>query len=391
MIFDDHDIRDDWNTSAAWKQEMEATDWWHGRIVAGLGSYWVHQHLGNMTPAERADDEVWRAIAAHADDEGEYDATDLLDAFADRVDQKPETYRWSYARELGPDARLRGRGLPRRAGAGADGERSMLDDSEMAWLDEQMRGDVDHLLDRHVAAVPAQPRAALRRGVGTRRSPRAPGARAARPPGRRDGCGTVLDLEHWAAFQDGFQKVARDDARGGPRRARPARRGRSRSSPATSTTATSPRPGPPPRPSAGHAARPEPDHPGRLLADPQPDAAPAALPRRGPGVRRRRADRPRRGPVGQGPRGTAEVEAARGPVVRQQPGHPRGRPTRGLRMWWATGQVEDGAARPPAADEGRRADRRREPATPRRRCHSCSPPRPPPASRPCAAPASSRW
>ena len=33
MIFDDHDIRDDWNTSHAWKQEMEATDWWHGRIV----------------------------------------------------------------------------------------------------------------------------------------------------------------------------------------------------------------------------------------------------------------------------------------------------------------------------------------------------------------------
>src|SRR6185436_19057416 len=42
MIFDDHDIRDDWNTSLAWKKEMEATEWWHGRIVAGLGSYWVY-------------------------------------------------------------------------------------------------------------------------------------------------------------------------------------------------------------------------------------------------------------------------------------------------------------------------------------------------------------
>ncbi len=89
MIFDDHDIRDDWNTSLTWKEEMEATDWWHDRIVAGLGSYWVHQHLGNMTPSERAKDEIWREIAAHAEDEAEYDATDLLDAFAERADQKP--------------------------------------------------------------------------------------------------------------------------------------------------------------------------------------------------------------------------------------------------------------------------------------------------------------
>ena len=36
MIFDDHDIRDDWNTSLDWRTEMEATSWWHGRIVAGL-------------------------------------------------------------------------------------------------------------------------------------------------------------------------------------------------------------------------------------------------------------------------------------------------------------------------------------------------------------------
>ena len=60
MIFDDHDIRDDWNASLDWKRKMEATSWWHGRIVAGLASYWVYQHLGNLSPAERAADEMWR-------------------------------------------------------------------------------------------------------------------------------------------------------------------------------------------------------------------------------------------------------------------------------------------------------------------------------------------
>ncbi len=48
MIFDDHDIRDDWNTSASWRRDMWATDWWRDRIVGGLAAYWVHQHLGNL-------------------------------------------------------------------------------------------------------------------------------------------------------------------------------------------------------------------------------------------------------------------------------------------------------------------------------------------------------
>ena len=65
MIFDDHDIRDDWNTSWTWRQEMEATDWWHERVVAGLGSYWVYQHLGNLGAEDRADDKLWRLVADH--------------------------------------------------------------------------------------------------------------------------------------------------------------------------------------------------------------------------------------------------------------------------------------------------------------------------------------
>src|SRR4051794_224781 len=96
MIFDDHDIRDDWNTSVTWRREMEATDWWHERIVAGLGSYWVHQHLGNLGPQHRAEDELWQRVAAH-DGAGELDLTDDVDRLADRADQQPDSYRWSFS------------------------------------------------------------------------------------------------------------------------------------------------------------------------------------------------------------------------------------------------------------------------------------------------------
>ena len=36
MIFDDHDVLDDWNTSRAWRDEMQATSWWEERITGAL-------------------------------------------------------------------------------------------------------------------------------------------------------------------------------------------------------------------------------------------------------------------------------------------------------------------------------------------------------------------
>uniref|UniRef100_UPI001F4BADFE hypothetical protein n=1 Tax=Escherichia coli TaxID=562 RepID=UPI001F4BADFE len=77
----------------------ERTEWWHGRIVAGLASYWVYQHVGNLSVEERAKDEIWQQVVAH-DGPGEVDLSRTLDDFAERVDAEPETYRWSYARDL---------------------------------------------------------------------------------------------------------------------------------------------------------------------------------------------------------------------------------------------------------------------------------------------------
>ena len=50
MIFDDHDIHDDWNTSRIWRERMQRTSWWQERITGGLAAYWVYQHLGNLVP-----------------------------------------------------------------------------------------------------------------------------------------------------------------------------------------------------------------------------------------------------------------------------------------------------------------------------------------------------
>jgi len=217
MIFDDHDVRDDWNTSARWRADMARKEWWHDRIVGALASYWVYQHLGNLSPAEREQDPLWRLVLDH-DGPGEPDIGEALDAFAERADDDPATYRWSFARELGPQARLVV--VDSRAARVLEPEhRSMIDDEEMAWLDAQLRGDVEHLLIgtslpyllspglHHVEAVVE----ALAEGALGR-------------PGHEVGewVRRAADTEHWAAFQDGFRRVGEmvvDVATGGRGRA----------------------------------------------------------------------------------------------------------------------------------------------------------------------------
>lgn len=204
MIFDDHDVRDDWNTSWQWRQEMESTSWWEGRIVAALASYWVYQHIGNLSPAEREQDEIWSVLLKRrGEQQGEVDLTEVLDAFARRVDRFPATYRWSYVREF--DGARVVVVDSRAARVVQEQDRSMLDDEEMAWLDRQMRGDCTHLLigtslpyllpnGLHFLESWDE---AVGKGVWGPRM-------AAMAERLRKG----MDLEHWAAFQKAFVRVA---------------------------------------------------------------------------------------------------------------------------------------------------------------------------------------
>ncbi|MFI7095212.1 alkaline phosphatase D family protein [Streptomyces lydicus] len=196
MIFDDHDVIDDWNTSAAWVARMRATPWWHERIVGGLMSYWVHQHLGNLSPAELATDELYGRVRAAGD------GTDLVREFAAEAEARPECARWSYRRDLG---RVRLVMIDTRATRVLDeGGRAMLDKAEGEWLRQAVldgRGDYDHLLlgsslpwlMPHLIHAAEGWNAALCAGE---RGPR--WARISEVLRQR------ADLEHWAAFPASF-------------------------------------------------------------------------------------------------------------------------------------------------------------------------------------------
>jgi hypothetical protein len=202
MIFDDHDIRDDWNASRTWKQKMATTPWWQERVVSGLASYWVYQHLGNLSPQERAQDALWQRVARHAGPD-ELDLSDELDRLVERADSNPETYRWSLCRDFG-DTRLIV--LDSRAARDLSPDRrALLDDAEMGWLDENLRGGFRHLLI--ATSLPFLLPMGLHHMESWNEavSEGAWGSRAAKAAEKLR---QALDLEHWAAFQKSFRQVA---------------------------------------------------------------------------------------------------------------------------------------------------------------------------------------
>lgn len=201
MIFDDHDLIDDWNTSASWLAEMRTTPWWHERVVSGLMSYWVYQHLGNLSPAELESDEVYAAVRAAPD------GTGRLARFAAEADGDPASVRWSYRRDFGRTRLLM---VDTRAARVLDEQgRVMLDADEARWLRDQAlaeKGSYDHLLIGTSLPWLLPPlihdaegwNAALCRGGRGERW-----ARFGENLRRR------ADLEHWAAFPASFEKLTR--------------------------------------------------------------------------------------------------------------------------------------------------------------------------------------
>jgi phosphodiesterase/alkaline phosphatase D-like protein len=168
MIFDDHDISDDWNTSAAWVEHMRSMGWWEERITSGLASYWLYQHLGNLSPDDLEDDPVWAKVR----DAG--DATRVLREFAHRADREIEGTRWSYIRDFGR-------------------------------TEEQAAGDFDHLLLATSLPFALAPAIHDLEAWNEAVTAGAWGRLAARAGERiRQG----IDLEHWAAFNDSFDRLA---------------------------------------------------------------------------------------------------------------------------------------------------------------------------------------
>jgi hypothetical protein len=228
MIFDDHEIIDDWNTSGRWRDEVRALPWWGERVASGLASYWVYQHLGNLDPDEIAADPLYAEVTAAED------ATSVLREFGQRLDAETDqahdaelslssargggvrpghsapsptpprarSYQWSYALDIG---RTRLVMLDNRCSRVLDrGRRAMVPAGEWAWFVDQAQGPYDHLVVGSSLPWLLPPSIHHLEAWNERLadSPR-PRVAALAEKVRRE-----LDLEHWAAFHRSFEALA---------------------------------------------------------------------------------------------------------------------------------------------------------------------------------------
>ena len=196
MIFDDHDVHDDWNTSESWVRDARARDWWQVRINAALSTYWIYQHIGNLTPAQLAEDELYARVLA-ADDGAE-----LLRDFALAADREMGGSLWSFSRQLAGTRLIVVDG--REGRVLENGRREMMDEREWAWVEQQLSGDHDHVLLASTLPILLAPTLYYVEAWNEAVCAGAWGALAAR---WSEKLRRALDLEHWAAFQSSFTRL----------------------------------------------------------------------------------------------------------------------------------------------------------------------------------------
>ena len=202
MIFDDHDVRDDWNTSYAWRRDMQRTSWWAERITGALMSYWLYQHLGNLSPAGLEADAMYQKAI------GLPDAEAALRDFAQAADREADGAKgtqWSYRRDVGPVRLLV---IDSRCGRVLDEgrTRAMVSDAEFDWIERQSDdGSYEHLVV--ATSMPwLLPRAL--HDIESWNEALCAGSRGPILARLSEKVRRAVDLEHWAAFRGSFERLA---------------------------------------------------------------------------------------------------------------------------------------------------------------------------------------
>ncbi|MGE3328877.1 MAG: alkaline phosphatase family protein [Acidimicrobiia bacterium] len=199
MIFDDHDMIDDWNISQSWVSDARDLPWWTDHVVSGLVSYWVYQHLGNLSPEEIAKEGLLERALLTPDAEAELRQWAME---SEHFTPVPGGYRFSYARDLGPvrvvvaDCR-NGRVLTPK-------HRAMLDDAEFDWIARQMCQPCRHLI--LVTSLPLFVVGGLH-GLQAWNEAIADGRWGRAAAWASEHLRRELDLEDWAAFHRSFVRM----------------------------------------------------------------------------------------------------------------------------------------------------------------------------------------
>jgi PhoD-like phosphatase len=196
MIFDDHEVHDDWNISDSWIEEMRTRPWWPERITGAFMAYYLYQHLGNLSPPELAAESLLHEL------QGDDDGGPRLRERARAWDEDRASSRWTYYRDFG-----RSRLLvldSRAARIVVEGRRQMMAQAEWDWIVEHAHGSFDHVV--LASSVPVFLPVGIHHLEAWNEAV-CDGAwgRLAQRLGER--LRRAVDLEHWAAYELSFRRL----------------------------------------------------------------------------------------------------------------------------------------------------------------------------------------
>jgi hypothetical protein len=196
MLWDDHDMSDDWNISESWVAEMRERAWWHRRAIGCIASYWIYQHLGNLSPSSLDENEIYRQVRANEK------ADEILFDWADRTETTGAGSRWSFCRDLNGTRAIF---VDSRAGRVLDeGARQMVDDEEWEWIVDKADGDFDHLLIATTVPWLLSPGLDRLEAWNEKVCDGAHGERAAK---LAENLRREVDFDHWGCFSRSFRAL----------------------------------------------------------------------------------------------------------------------------------------------------------------------------------------
>jgi hypothetical protein len=196
MLWDDHDMSDDWNISRSWLEEIRQRSWWHRRAVGCIASYWIYQHLGNLSPRALDEEEIYARVR------GNQHAGEELFEWARRIDATEAGTRWSFCRDFG---RTRAIFVDSRAGRVLEeDQRAMVDEEEWEWIARHAAGDFDHLLIATTVPFLLSPGFDRLEAWNERVCD---GALGRRPARAAEKLRRAVDFDHWASFGDSFRAL----------------------------------------------------------------------------------------------------------------------------------------------------------------------------------------
>ena len=196
MIFDDHEVHDDWNISDSWIEDMRAQPWWPERITGAFMAYYLYQHIGNLSPPELAAESLLYEL--QSDDDGGPRLRERARAW----DEDRASSRWTYYRDFGGSRLLV---LDSRAARiVVEGRRQMMAQDEWDWIVEHAHGSFDHIV--LATSVPVFLPAGIHHLEAWSEAV-CDGAWGGFAQRLGERLRRAVDLEHWAAYELSFRRL----------------------------------------------------------------------------------------------------------------------------------------------------------------------------------------